>query len=299
MRSVPQQYCPVFPSYDLDAQFRLLRLLDRHGEVPVPRALWQERDPSVLGTPFFVMDRVVGRVPPDLPPYVFEGWLLEASEEERRTLQDRTVGAIAALHAIDPVKAESGFLEFDLPGDTPLRRHVENQRRFYAWVTQDGIRHPLLERAFTWLEAHWPAEEGEAVISWGDSRIGNVIYEGWTPVALLDWEMASIGPRELDLGWLAFMHRFFQDIAEAVGQPGLPAFLGSDDVALSYEHQGGHTPRDMPFYLTYAALRHGIIMSRIARRSVHFGEAEWPEDVDSVIPHHATLRAMVDGSYWS
>ena len=51
----------------------------------------------------------------------------------------------------------------------------------------------------------------------GDARIGNVLYEGFTPVAVLDWEMAALGPRGLDLGWLVFLHAFFQMIARAAG----------------------------------------------------------------------------------
>ncbi len=290
--------CPVFPSYDLDSQFRLLRLIAEDGSVPVPGVRWQEADAAVLGTPFFVMDRVDGRVPPDLPPYVFAGWVFDASPAERTTLQDATVDAIAALHAIDLKAADAAFLEFPLPGATPMRRHFENQRRFYDWVRADGHAHPVLESAFSWLEDHWPKDEGEAVISWGDSRIGNVLYDGFRPAALLDWEMAAIGPRELDLGWLAFMHRFFQDIAVGAGLPGLPDFLRLEDVASSYERASGRTPRDLDFYFTYAALRHGIIMARIHRRMVHFGQSEWSDDPDGMIPHRDALQRMIDGSFW-
>ncbi len=285
---------PVFPSYDLESQFRLLQLVARHGTTPVPGVRWLETDTGVLGAPFFVMDRVAGRVPPDIPPYVFAGWVLEGSAEERRTLQDTTVDAVASLHAIDPTAADTSFLELPVAGDTPLRRHFEGQRRYYAWVTGDGIRHPVLEEAFRWLEAHWPTEEGPTVISWGDSRIGNVLYDGWRPVALLDWEMAALGPRELDLGWMSFMHTFFQDIAEAAELPGLPDFLRPEEVAARYEATSGHTPRELPFYLAYAALRHGIVMARVHRRMVHFGQATWSEEPDACIPHRGTLQRMMD-----
>ena len=299
-RLAPDQAdCPIFPTYDLEGQFRLLSLIAEHGSLPVPRMRWLEPGTGTIGAPFFVMDRVDGRVPPDIPPYVFAGWVFDASPEERATLQDETVGAIAALHAIDREAAGTAFLEFPLPGDTPMRRHFENQRRFYDWVKADGHSHPVLESAFAWLEDRWPKDEGEAVISWGDSRIGNVLYDGFRPAALLDWEMAAIGPRELDLGWLAFMHRFFQDIAVGAGLPGLPDFLRLEDVATSYERASGHTPRDLDFYFTYAALRHGIIMARIHRRMVHFGQSEWSDDPDGMIPHRDALKGMIDGSFWS
>ena len=136
------------------------------------------------------------------------------------------------------------------------------------------------------------------MISWGDSRIGNVLYEGFEPAALLDWEMAGLAPREVDLGWLCFMHRFFQEIAESVDLPGLPDFLRLGDAAACYERASGHTPRDLLWYFTYAALRHGIIMARIHRRSVHFGQAAWDDDPDAVIPHRPILERLLAGS-WS
>src|SRR5688572_16647240 len=68
---------PVFPVYDLHGQFRLLQLL-ADSPVPVPRVWWLEPDPSVLGASFFVMERMHGRVPPDLMPYNFGSWLSEA-----------------------------------------------------------------------------------------------------------------------------------------------------------------------------------------------------------------------------
>jgi aminoglycoside phosphotransferase (APT) family kinase protein len=289
--------CPIFPVYDLKAQFDLLQVVRDRSRVPVPQARWLELDPAPMGAPFFVMDRVEGRVPPDVMPYTFGSWLSEATPAERRGLQDASVGILAELHSIDAGSPDLAFLDLDLPGDTPLRRHFENLRRYYDWARGER-RHPLLEQAFDWLAEHWPGEEGETVVSWGDSRIGNVIYDGFEPAAVLDWEMAALGPRELDIAWMIFMHCFFDEIARQLGKPGLPDFLRPEDVAATYEARTGHALRDLEFYQTYAALRHGIIMTRIHARRVHFGEGEWPDDVDSVIHHRATLERMLDGSWW-
>jgi aminoglycoside phosphotransferase (APT) family kinase protein len=81
-------------------------------------------------------------------------------------------------------------------------------------------------------------------------------------------------------------------------KPGLPDFMRPEDVATTYEAKTGYSPKNLEFYQVYAALRHGIIMTRIHARRVHFGEGEWPEDVDSVIYHRLTLEAMLDGSWW-
>jgi aminoglycoside phosphotransferase (APT) family kinase protein len=288
---------PVFPLYDLETQYRVMGVVAERSGVPVPRVRWLELDPVHLGSPFFVMERVSGRVPPDIMPYNMGSWLSEASPAAQRRLQDATVSVLAELHAIDLREIDTKFLEFQVPGATALSRHIENQRRYYEWM-RDGRRHPVLERCFAWLDARRPREEAPTVISWGDARIGNVLYEGFEPAAVLDWEMAGLGPRGLDVGWLVFMHEFFEGVARMMGQPGMPGFLRRDDVVAHYEKVSGHALPDLAFYELYAALRHGIVMARIHARRVHFGEVEWSEDVDAVIPHRETLERMLDGSYW-
>jgi len=286
---------PVFPSYDLATQFRVMQIAARGG-VPVPTVRWLELDATRIGSPFFVMERVAGRVPPDIMPYPMGSWLSEASGAEQRALQAATIATIAKLHAIDPGASGARFLEFSLPGATPLRRHVENQRRYYDWM-REGRDYPLIERAFVWLAANWPTTEGDTVVSWGDSRIGNVLYDGFVPAAVLDWEMAALGPRGLDLGWLSFMHAFFQMIARGAGLPGMPDFLRAADVAGEYARLTGERI-DLRWYEAYAALRHGIIMARIQSRAVHFAEATLPADLDATIPHRALLEQMLSGTYW-
>ncbi|MCX5383635.1 phosphotransferase family protein [Streptomyces sp. NBC_00083] len=288
----------VFPVYDMARQHRVMRLVAEHTDVPVPRVRWLEEDPGPLGAPFFVMDRAEGRVPPDVMPYTYEGnWLHAADDAERARLQDATIGVIARLHGQFPVQ-EAEFLLPDGKG-SPLRRHVAAQREYYAWVVDGLPRSPLIEAAFGWLDAHWPDDEGPSVLTWGDARIGNIIYDGFEPAAVLDWEMAACGPRELDLGWTVYLHRFFQDLTVSFGQPGLPGFLRRDDIERRYAELTGHTPRSMEFHTLYAALRHAVVMLRIAYRQVHFGEVEPPADPDALILHRASLDAMVRGTYWS
>lgn len=291
-----QRDVPVFPVYDLELQFKVMRLVAERSAVPVPPARWLELDPSHLGARFFVMDRIEGRVPPDVLPYDMGSWLFDASRAEQRHLQDRSVGVLAALHAIELRSVDASFLEFDVPGETALRRHVENQRRYYDWMRGER-RHPLIERGFAWLDQHWPKDEGPPAISWGDARIGNMLYDGFEPVAVLDWEMAAIAPREVDLSWMIFLHVFFEDICKQAALPGMPHFLRADDVAATYEAASGHRVRDLDFFLTYAALRHAIVMARIHARRVHFGEAEWPADLDDVIMHRGVLERMLAGTY--
>ena len=96
-----------------------------------------------------------------------------------------------------------------------------------------------------------------------------------------------------------FLHRFFEDLTTQYGMPGMPDFLRRDRVASEYERVTGYTPRDLDFFEMYAALRQGIVMSRVQRRAIHFGEAEMPADIDDLIMHRGTLEAMLAGTYWT
>jgi aminoglycoside phosphotransferase (APT) family kinase protein len=290
---------PVFPSYDFDRQVRAMRIVGERSDVPVPRVAWYEPDPAALGSPFFVMERIDGVVPPDLMPYMFGSWLSEADPADQAKLQRGAVAVLAGVHGVDLTPEERASFELDRPGATALRRHVAEWRAFHDWE-RDDLTFPLVEEAFAWLEEHWP-DEGEPVLSWGDSRIGNVLWRDFEPVAVLDWEMVAVAPRELDIGWMIFLHRFFQDIAEQAGLPGMPSFMRPDDVGATYTELSGHEPRDLDWYITYAALRHAIVMIRVMGRSMHFGEAQMPADHQDLITHRAALRRLLDGTYdvWS
>jgi aminoglycoside phosphotransferase (APT) family kinase protein len=283
----------LFPDYNLEMEFKVMRLVGDQSQVPVPPTLWYEPDPSTLGAQFIIMEQVTGRVPSDLPLYVMEGWLLEASPEEQHELQEASVGILAGIHGIDINHHDVDFLQINTAGETALYRHFNKQLAYYDWVRGERV-HPVIEDSIAWLKANWPDMEGPDVISWGDSRLGNVMYGGFQPVAVLDWEMASIAPREIDIGWMIYMHTFFQYVAEEMlGLPGLPDFLRAEDITATYEKLTGHRIRNLHWFVTYAAALHAIIMSRHHARSVYFGEAEWPEDVDETIPQRELLRRFI------
>ncbi|MDH6676872.1 aminoglycoside phosphotransferase (APT) family kinase protein [Rhodococcus sp. LBL1] len=295
---------PVFPSYDLDQQYQVIKAVGAHSPVPVPRVYWSETSTAALGGEFFVMERLDGQVPPDVMPYNFGSWVSEGSPEDRRRLQDTSVRVLADLHAIPAPAQLFPSLNPDPGADTvtadaALRAHVDSQRRYYEWVVETGPRSPLIERGLDWLEQQWPSPAGPAVLCWGDSRIGNIIYRDFEPAAVLDWEMATLGPRELDLGWMIFIHRFFEDLADMAGLPGLPDFLRREDVAGTYRELTGYTATDLDFHTFYAALRHAIVMFRIQSRAVAFGQAEAPADPDDMIMHRKTVEEMLDGTYWA
>jgi aminoglycoside phosphotransferase (APT) family kinase protein len=284
---------PVFPAYDMAGQFETLRLVRALTDVPVPTPLWCETDTRHLGAQFFVMARVDGVVPPDVLPYPFGGnWLYDATPAEQMRLQDSTVEAIAALHAIPDAPTRFSFLDRADTGDNHLRRHVAHTRAWYDMVRAAGAISPLVEQGFAWLDAHWPDDVGETVLSWGDARIGNVIYRDFVPVALLDWEMAGLGPRELDVAWLVCGHLVFQHLSRMVELVGMPDFLRLAEVADHYQRLTGYELRDLDFYVAYAALQWGIVFLRTGQRQAHFGERELPADPEELIFHRDLLAAL-------
>ncbi|MCP4434535.1 MAG: phosphotransferase family protein [Actinomycetia bacterium] len=284
---------PVFPTYDLELQWKTIELVGRHTEAPVPRLRWLETDPSVIGSPFFVMDRAHGEVPPDVMPYPIESSLLERSAEEQRQLQDASVDVLAEIHRT-PVGEHTAFLEYDQPGDTVLRRHVNHWKQ-YATFARQGRSIPLLDEAEAWLEANWPeaADARDPALSWGDARIGNMMFDGVEPVAVFDWEMAALAPVEVDLGWMSFLHTFFQDITVDLGLPGMPDFMDAEDVAERYRQASGLDIEDLHWFRTYCAYRHGAIMVRVIDRQVHFGDTEPADDPQEAILHRNRLREMI------
>ncbi len=295
----PSTDYPVFTTYDMDMQFRVMRLVQENTPVPVPQTHWYEPDRAVLGGSFFVMDRIEGIVPPDVLPYTFgDNWVFDGSDADRHTIQESAIRATAGIHSITPDNQDLAFLQLRQPGTTSLERILNHWVDYYDWVVED-LPSPLLADCFTWLQENLPTDAGGDALSWGDGRIGNMMFRDNEVVAVLDWEMASVAPPEVDLGWMCYLHLFFQDLAVQLGAPGLPDMFRPSDVRESYAKASGTDPGDLTWHIAFAAMRHGVIMRRVTERSIHFGEAVRPDDIDDLIIHRDTLRGMLDGTYWS
>lgn len=286
----------VFPTYRLDHQFEVIRQVGELTDVPVPSVRWLESTGGVLGTPFFVMDYVDGVVPPDVMPYTFgNNWFADAAPERQRELQDATVGVLATLHSIPNAQKTFGFLTDGHQGDTALRRHFNWVRGWYDFAVPDIGASPLLERTFAWLEDNWPADVAgrEPVLLWGDARVGNVLYRDFKPVAVLDWEMVTLGPRELDVAWMIHAHMVFQELTGLAGLPGLPEVMREDDVRATYERLTGVEVGDLRWFYVYSGVMWACVFMRTGARRVHFGETDKPDDVESLFYHAGLMRRLI------
>jgi aminoglycoside phosphotransferase (APT) family kinase protein len=287
---------PVFPEYALQDQYDAMRLVAELTDVPVPRVRWMEPTGEVIGSPFFLMDRVEGVVPPDVLPYNFGGnWLFDASPEEQRRLQEVSVETIAKLHAIPDASSTFGFLtpREGVEGDSLLARNLARTRAWYEFATTDLGRSPIVERGLAWLTANLP-ETHETVLSWGDSRIGNILYRDFTPVAVLDWEMAAIGPRELDISWMISAHQVFETITAVMAMPGMPHFLREEDAKATYEKLTGVALGDLQWYHVYNGVRWCIVFMRTGARQIHFGEIERPGEIETLMHSRPLLERLLD-----
>jgi aminoglycoside phosphotransferase (APT) family kinase protein len=258
----------LYPVYDVASQFAVMRTLERYSDVAIPRMLWIEHDPSVLGVPFFVMERLAGSVPADDPPFTATGWVLDLAPEDRARLADNGLQELVKLHAlrIDDLRLE--FLERPDLGDTPLDQELAFYRNYYRWAAE-GEPHPVIESAFAWLSSNRPTEHGPVVLSWGDARIGNMMFaDDLSVVGVFDWEMASLARPEQDLGWWLFMHRHH---TEGFGVPHPQGFPTREQVIARYQELAGREVANIEYYEALAALRGSVILLRLARMMIDAG----------------------------
>ncbi|MGC5246140.1 phosphotransferase family protein [Gordonia sp. DT219] len=302
MRMAPRpEDIPVFDTYRLDHQYKTMRTAAQATGLPIPRVRWLEPTGSVLGSPFFLMDRVEGLVPPDVMPYTFgDNWLFDASPEQQRALQDSSIELVARLHAIPDAPGTFGYLREGRPaGDSDLRSQLAWLSQWYRSSAAAIGSSPLVDHALRWLDENFPTEAaaGESVLTWGDARIGNVIYQDFMPAAILDWEMATIGPRELDVSWMIFAHQVFQELCGLAGLPGMPEFLREDDVRATYRELTGVELGDLRWFSVFAGVVWCCVFMRAGARRVHFGEIPRPADVDAELFYHRTLleRLLTEG----
>ena len=110
--------------------------------------------------------------------------------------------------------------------------------------------------------------------------------------------MAAVGPAEVDLAWMIFLHRFFQDMAETYGFPGLPDFMRRDDMAATYTELSGRPVEALEWFEVFAALRFATVSVRTSSRSIAYGQMEAPAEPDDLVMFRGLLEQMLDGTYW-
>ena len=261
---------PLFPAQtpeltvSVDVQHRAMTAVS--GVAPVPPLLGYEPDPAVLGQPFFVMGFVEGVIPSDQPRYSQAGFLVdEATPEQRRRMVSSGLATMGRIHALDWRTAGLDWLD-DGTSEPGTQRQVDVYRR-YAVDALAGRKHPVLFEALDWLAAHDPQDE-RIGLSWGDSRLGNMIWRDYEPVAVVDWEACALSPTEADVGWWLMFDRMSFDDMDAPRMEGFPT---REEMISIYEDATGREVRDPHYWEVFATMRFCAIFIRLGDRMVAAG----------------------------
>jgi aminoglycoside phosphotransferase (APT) family kinase protein len=263
----PAVYPQQAPGLDVEVeiQYRVMEGLGRAGKAPLARLIGYEGNASVLGAPFFAMEYVAGEVAVENPPYTQQGFFVDAAPADRRRMVENGLAALAALHAIDWREAGLGWLV--APGARPdLARQLEIWQRF-ADRELAGREHPVLEAGFEQVRARLPADLPSR-FSWGDSRLGNIIFRDGRVACLTDFENAAIAPAEIDLGWWLMFDRTMH---ESVGIARLPGEPTREEQRDHYARCAGRDPGDTHVFEVFAAVRYTAIVVRVMNRAVARG----------------------------
>jgi aminoglycoside phosphotransferase (APT) family kinase protein len=262
LRSQPAVH-RLFPEADLIAQQYLSMKLLGDTNVPVARVRWAERDPAVLGGPFFVMDRLHGLVPGDNPPYTQAGFVVDMTPEQRARWAHNGVEAMTRVARVDWQAA--GFQHLDLQHHGTLG--PEQRRNYFAnylqWAWGDQP-HPVVRPAWDWLLANWPDDGEHIELCWGDARPGNQMYAGadhTEVIGVFDWEMVSLGNSESDLAWWLFLQSYS---LEAGGAEMLPGMLDRDATVALWEKYMDRTAEYVQFYEVLAGFQFCLVMIKLA-----------------------------------
>ncbi len=249
----------VSGAHAVDREFRVLSALSKV-DFPVPRPRIYCADESVIGTEFYLMDRIEGRI---LTDQTLPGW----TREERRSLYTSQIEILARLHSLDPV--EIGLADFGKPGNYFARQiHVWGKQ----YASADVPRSTAMERLMKWLPEHIPEDPSSTIVH-GDYGLNNMIIHPTEPrvIAILDWELSTLGHPLADLTYHLSQRLspggHFEGMTDAqlvaLGIPTREEYVGRY-CALTGRRDG---IAQLDFYLAFHLFRTAGIMFGIAGRA--------------------------------
>jgi len=245
-------------AHAVDREFQVLSALAKT-DVPVPGPILYHAAPDIVGTPFYLMQRLDGRVFHDTS-------LPGLARDQRRDIYLAMAETLAGLHAVDPRKA--GLEGYGRPGNYFERQFARWSKQ---WEDSPAGEIPALDRLADWLSHHMPADDGQVAIVHGDYRLGNLLFHPSEPTVtgILDWELSTLGHPLADLGFCCMAwHTSREEYGglldcdhEALGIPSRNEFV---------DRYFRHAPvrgRLSPFHVAFALFRFAVIFVGIADRA--------------------------------
>lgn len=252
---------PLLPSaHAIHREHRVMAAVAGRG-VPVPRMFGYCGDEGIIGTAFYVMEFVPGRI-------FFDQTLPGVTAADRTAIYDSMNAVIAALHSIDP--EEAGLKDFGRPGSFLARQIALWTRQYEASITEDI---PAMTGLIEWLPARLPQQARTSVVH-GDFRLDNIVIDPIKPrvVAVLDWELSTTGDPLADFAYHAMAWRISPAVFRGLGGIdvaglGIP---GEADYVAAYCRRTGHSQGipDWEYYMVFSMFRIAAIIQGIARRAV-------------------------------
>ena len=280
----------LLPSaHAVDREYRIIKALEET-KVPVPRTVFLCNDESIIGTIFYVMEFVDGRIfwDPTLP---------EIDENKRMKVYEETVRIMAELHKIDVEKA--GLLDFGKPGNYFERQVGRWIKQYRAAETEN---YPEVETLIAWLEKTMPDDDGLISIVHGDYRLYNMIFdhEEESMLALLDWELSTIGHPYADLAYQC-MNWYIPQIGITPGLAGINleklGIPSEDDYVSNYcSKMGINSIPNWSFYLAFGFFRLAGIAQGVYKRSIQGNaSADNAKELGAAVPILGKIALSIVG----
>jgi aminoglycoside phosphotransferase (APT) family kinase protein len=252
----------------IEREFRVLGALEGAG-YPAPRVLALCEDEGVIGTAFYLMTFVDGRV-------LWDPALPELKGEDRRPIYDSMNEGLARLHSVDV--AAAGLSDYGKPGSYFARQY---QRWTAQYRASETARVEDMERLIAWLADKVPADDGRVALVHGDWRIDNMIFDSSSPrlLAVLDWELSTLGHPLADLAYQCMQWRLPNGRYRGLGgvdraANGIPT--EAEYVAAYCKRMGFEAVPDWTFLVAFSFFRSIAIHQGVYKRSLD-GNASNPE----------------------
>jgi len=252
---------PVLPSaHQVDREFRVMRAL-AGSAVPVPQVFALCTDPGIMGSMFFVMEHLEGRV-------LFDPRLPGLEPAQRAGIFDAMNAAIAAIGTVDPVAL--GLGDYGRHGGYVARQIDRWTRQYRASETRPI---PAMEELIAWLPAHAPTAPEEVRLVHGDFRLDNLILHPTLPrvLGVVDWELSTLGCPYADFAYTVMAWRIEPGLFRGLGgvdleSTGIPSEL--DFINLWCRRTGRPSPENFNFYIILALFRIAAIVQGVAKRGL-------------------------------